>query len=348
MKKIAIIGSGIAGLSIAYYLRLYPEFSIDIYYDKEAENTASGVSTGLLSPFSGLYLTTVEDASTAFTELSRLVKELEQSQKKKIFLSEGAYRFSLDKRQDKAFSKRSKKSPNDVEIIENQKLKGLFPFFSQQWKGAKVNSAYCLDSMEYLQALKICIEKSQTFSFIKKKLESLDELKNYDYIFVAAGAGSLSFIPPAIQEKYELHLVKGQVLEYQVQNLPFFQPLVSTKYLIPNKTNEKLILGATFEKNFVSSYPEHTEAINSLKEKGEEIFPKLKELSIAKQRAALRLCSGRHKPLWGSLDKRVFYLTSLGSKGLLYHALLAKELTSALVLKQSSKIVLNSPLIEIY
>ncbi|MCH1429528.1 MAG: FAD-dependent oxidoreductase [Chlamydiales bacterium] len=348
MKKIAIIGSGIAGLSIAYYLRAYPEFSVDVYFDDKAENIASGVSTGLLSPFSGLYLTTVEDVSVAFNELCYVIKELEQAESKKIFLSKGAYRFSRDKRQDKAFSKREKKSPGDIELMDNKELKDLFPFFSQQWKGARVNRAYCLDSMAYLQSLKSCIEKSQGYSFIQKKLDNLDEVKDYDFIFVAAGAGSLSFIPPAIKEKYKLHLVKGQVLEYQAENLPFSQPLVSSKYLIPNKSNQRLILGATFEKSFTSSSPEQTQALNELKEKGEEVFPKLKELIITKQKSALRLCSGKHKPLWGSLDERVFYLTSLGSKGLLYHALLAKELVSAFVLKQSPKIVLNSPLIEMY
>ena len=124
MKKIAIIGSGFAGLALSFYLtrEKQRDFDIDLFYDQDIEKSASGVSTGLLSPYSGMYVTSVDGALLAFEELCSLVRILEETEENDIFLSQGIFRLASEKRQQKAFEKRVRKSP-DTNLLSSKDIK---------------------------------------------------------------------------------------------------------------------------------------------------------------------------------------------------------------------------------
>ncbi|SCA58824.1 Uncharacterized protein AB751O23_AQ_00180 [Chlamydiales bacterium SCGC AB-751-O23] len=348
MKKIAIIGSGFAGLALSFYLtkEKQRDFDIDLFYDQDIDKSASGVSTGLLSPYSGMYATSVDDALLAFDELCSIVRILEEREQTNIFLSKGIFRLASEKRQMKAFEKRVRKS-SDTSLVSSKDLKEKFPFLLKDYQGLYIEKAYSLNAPIYLKALHSFLKKEKGFNFVQKEVKDLSELREYESVFLAAGQGSLKFFSQEDIKEHGLNLVKGQVLEYEIpkEEQVFSQPLVTTKYLIPKEDENSLLLGATFEKEFESPKIGQSEELERLKLKGYDLFPPLKKLKVKEQRSAIRLCSSYHRPLWGRLNEKVYLLTSLGSKGLLFHALLAKELVKAFFAKEKPKKTLDSPLL---
>ena len=127
-------------------------------------------------------------------------------------------------------------------------------------------------------------------------------------------------------------LTKGQVLElsWPRDKLPLSYPLNSHVYLLMTESKRSCLVGATYERGINEAVTAIETAQKELLPKAIELYPSLKEASMMNCYAGMRAATPNHLPLLQQLSPRQWILTGMGSKGLLYHALYAKELVERL------------------
>ena len=165
--------------------------------------------------------------------------------------------------------------------------------------------------------------------FEKKKIHSLTALEDFDSVIIAAGAFVHS-LPELAHLK--ITPVKGQILEMVWPNnqpsLP--HPFASQAYLLQNPEGKTCIAGATYEKAFADVTPNKTVAANEILPKINAFLPLFNDSMIVGCRAGVRASGPGHRPLVVNQGNNRWVITGMGSKGLLYHALYARELVLAM------------------
>lgn len=324
--KIAVIGAGYTGIACAWHLLHSPlrprELSVTIYDQQGLGGGASGIAAGLLHPFVGLAAKLNRKGWEGLQATKRLVEESSLALGKPVADTSGILRVAVSEEQDKNFKRCAMENDRVEWWDKNQcqkKAACLAPL-----NGIFISSGCTVFSKEYLQGLwKSC--EIQRAEIVKVSVTSLRDLRAYDRIIVAAGSGTLD-----IEECQALPitLVKGQLLELEwpvhIPPLPF--SVISQAYVVMSRDRKSCIAGATYERNYES----RTSDIEIAKR---EILPKLQFLPhlqssrIIGCRSQFRVSTKDHLPLAKQIDSRTWVLTGMGSKGLLYHALFAQELS---------------------
>jgi glycine/D-amino acid oxidase-like deaminating enzyme len=91
---------------------------------------------------------------------------------------------------------------------------------------------------------------------------------------------------------------------------------------------ESCFVGSTFEKTFSHDSVDYNQSCRELVAKAVEMFPPLKNFALLNSYAGVRCVTPQRRPMIAQVSSRVWVYTGMGSKGLLYHALLAEELVA--------------------
>lgn len=180
---------------------------------------------------------------------------------------------------------------------------GIQRFSPDMW----IEEGITVYSARYLQGLALACSQAQ---FISQKINSLEELNDFDRIIVAAGDQSLHFAD------LPLRRVIGQaVLCESSQRLS--HSLIYPGYHISVTEDPKLYLvGSTYE---YTPQPDPQKALKLLQH-----LPDFKPLEI---RSAVRIAPKiGYRPILQQIGPKTWILTGFGSRGLLYHAMFAKNL----------------------
>jgi len=97
------------------------------------------------------------------------------------------------------------------------------------------------------------------------------------------------------------------------------------------------LVGASYEKNFENAAVDLKTALQEILPKALHILPALGDSQIVKVYAGLRAVSPTHLPFFKQVHNNSWILTGMGSKGLLYHALMARELVETIYTRYRSK-----------
>jgi glycine/D-amino acid oxidase-like deaminating enzyme len=126
----------------------------------------------------------------------------------------------------------------------------------------------------------------------------------------------------------KLKPIKGQILEMEwPANIEKPHTLISSQtYLLVSQTSNRCIVGATFEKQFSSTEADLELAKKEILSKTAAYLPAIAHAKPLNCHAGLRAVTPNRRPLLTQVNDRCWVLTGMGSKGLLYHALLAEEL----------------------
>lgn len=328
--KVAVIGAGFSGLAIAYHLLELGVEEVAIFDGKGIGNGASGVAAGLLHPYVGAHAKKNRHADQAMAATERLLIAAEKSMGAPVCKKSGLLRLVTTDAQLADFKKCAELNPDVTWITQNEcgkLVKGVAPLH-----GIFIENGYVVDCQSYLNGLwKVCEQKGA--SFVEQTIASLKELDRFDHIVAAMGAATSSL---SELSHLKIEPVKGQVLEFDwadaVPPLPF--PLSSQVYLLNGPQEKKWIGGATFEHRFKSPEPDQDEAIRQIIPKLRAFYPDIDQAKISGCRAGVRASTAGHVPMSGRIGERLWVLTGMGSKGLLYHALyadaLAKQITKDL------------------
>lgn len=172
-------------------------------------------------------------------------------------------------------------------------------------------------SRKYLLGLKKACKKAK---FISHFVKDLEELASFDKIVLTVGAQSLSF--------FDLPLKKtiGQCLICECPE-PIPISLLGMGHITPTEDPHICLVGSTYEH---THQPDPKKAL-ALIDQVSRFYPLAKSFKIREISSATRISPKvGYKPLLQQIDPKVWVFAGLGSRGLIYHALFAKDLCSKL------------------
>lgn len=312
--KIAIVGSGLMGLAAAWHLIEKAKCAVTLFDSKEIGAESSGIAAGLMHPYPG------EEARRSFLATQGIQATrhlLFAAQKKSAFplaCEQGILRFPHTQQARAAFLSHAKRY-GDVE---------------ERGSSFWLRSGMTIFCRRYMDSLWRAVEE-RGGKFKQQKVEDLLELSSYDHVVLALGAGIKTFKQSAF---LRLELVKGQVLSCRIPQeleIPFCS-LIGKGYIAKASEERLCYLGATYERHESSAAPDRQRAERELLPKIASFYPDAAKFEIQECRAAFRVARiGHYYPFLFRLNSSTWVATGLGSRGLLYHGLLAQQLSSALL-----------------
>lgn len=335
--RVAVLGAGFAGLSVAYFLldHTMGSASIDLYDPEPIGGGVSGLSSGLLHTYPGKMARPSWMAHQCIQEAHQLITIASQGIDKSVVLSKGILRPALTEQQHAAFMASSKEH-KDTEWWDYHRCTKEVPGLSipEQSGGLYIKEGLTIDVQAYLEGLwqaliKFGVQFHQT-SIIKKS-----ELESYDRILIAMGPTTKNF---TFLESLPITPIKGQVLDLEwpkgVPSPPM--SLISHKYLVMSKDCKTCTVGATFEREFDTLHADQETASAEILPRVTSFFPALAKAKILNCRSGFRAASSTHLPVVGRASENVYFFTGLGSKGLLYHAWVGRHVAQAILSQDPS------------
>lgn len=327
--NIAIIGAGFSGLALTWHMlqRAPAESQITLFEAKDIGGGASGIAAGLLHPYSGAHAKLNRMGLEGMEATLQLLEVSSKSLGSAVAIRRGILRPALDQEQKDDFLLCASRYPDHVDWLEAKECQKLFsPLVSAP--GLWINNGWIVNSKLYLQGLWSACQ-SQGVHLEKKTIHSLIELSNFELIIIAVGGEGSS-----IKELASLPIttVKGQVLELEwpADLPPLSFALNSHAYLIMHELEKTCIVGSTFERGFQSIEPDWAVAVAEIMPKVTAMIPALENAHVLNCFAGIRSTSPNHLPITKQIDNKTWMISGMGSKGLLYHALVAKKLSDTL------------------
>jgi glycine/D-amino acid oxidase-like deaminating enzyme len=310
--NIAVIGSGFAGLAVSYFLLHYGH-RVTLFDD--CKKGASHVATGLMHPYAGERGLRSPNADAGLLATLALIAEVEKELSQEVILGKGIFRKILTEEMEANLQKAAH-TFGDVLFVTKELC--------------HITSGVCINTTSYLSGLKALCSRSPNFLLQKKTVNELDEIKaEYDHSVFACGYGIRKFLKVF---GIKLKFTKGQVLILNTssEQLPHQTALIAKGYVAPY--GKKVLLGSTYEREFIDETPSLPTAEAILAPRIEEHFPFLKhDYSPLEVLSGIRVAqTNSSMPLAMQLDQGTSILTGFGSKGLLYHALFAKTIAANL------------------
>lgn len=295
MKKIAIIGKGLAGLSAADAL-LQTAGLIDIYYDAPG---ASHAASGLVHAFVGDTGQKSHLADEALAETFDFFEALGGD-----FYQKTPF---IRKIMHETMRSNFANYPNDIEKLDSEHV--------------LIKHAAKVDVPKYLMRLEQKLSSSGVH-FIQKKITDLGQLFFYDKIIIAAGYGIKELFADV-----KLKFLKGQSLVFHNRHLHNL-PLIAKGYLVP--FDEYVIIGSTYERAFETPHVDLYRAIGLLEEPLKTHFKPYHEITPLGGLSGVRVAHPNFSTPKLLIKDKVIAITALGSRGLLYHRFMAKMVKSLL------------------
>jgi glycine/D-amino acid oxidase-like deaminating enzyme len=310
---VAIVGAGFGGLALCWHLSK-KNCQVTLFSAQPiGQGGASSIAAGLMHPYMGEQARRSWHAEEALTASKELLELASHRQDSPVADFSGIIRYALDDAQQEHLIKRCQEYPDILRIDENAFL---------------IKSGVTVYPQLYMEGLwKACQERGASFSCLE--IEDMSSLKGYDAVVLAAGAGSLRFLE---WDRFKLKRIKGQVLKCRMPVGLLKQSLIGKGYVALGEHSDLCYIGATFEREFTDELP-HTEAAKlELFSKVKSFFPAVEQLEVLECRAACRLTrEGSYMPIAEKIGDKTWFLGAFGSRGLLYHAFFAKQLSEILL-----------------
>lgn len=325
--KIAIIGAGFSGLAVCWHLlQQQPLAKVTLFDPKGIGGGTSGMAAGLMHPFTGPHATYNWMGWEGMQASHKLFQISSAALQKEVASELGLLRLACTQEQVRDYQTVAEKQPH-VLWCSPEKCQELIPGVSS-FPGIFIRQGTQVFCSLYLQGLwQAC--QNYSVQLEKRSVQTLQELEEYEWIIVTAGVDSKKF-----SELGHLTLtpVKGQLLtlSWPEREPPLPLLLNSQAYLVMDPSNRFCVAGATFERKFTSDLPDLPTASAEILPKVHQLYPALKEARVVACQAGMRASTPNRLPIYGQAGKKVWYLTGLGSKGLLYHALMAEKLVKTL------------------
>lgn len=307
--RIAIIGAGFSGLAAAWnLLNLKNQVVVfDLF-----SGGASAIAAGLLHPYVGEEARRSLFATEAMQKTEGLLHIAKASLREEVF-REGIVRVAQNEKQRKAYKNHCVAFKDIIDLGNDHFL---------------IKSGKTVFCKRYLQGMRLAIiEKGG--QFIAEKITDLEQLKNFDQIVVAAGASIRDF---SEFEQLKLRFIKGQVLTCEIPlDLQIERSLVGKGYIATSHKLGFCHVGATYERHDLTETVDLLHTQNLLFTKASSFYPDIWKLKPIDCSSAIRVMrQGHYLPLAAKISSRVWVITAMGSRGLLYHAYFGEKLAQAI------------------
>ncbi|XP_061351144.1 uncharacterized protein LOC133296207 [Gastrolobium bilobum] len=325
--RYAVLGAGFAGLSVVWHLLKHSpkelNLRIDIYDEVGIGGGASGISGGLLHPYSPKVKLLWEGAQCwkESIKLLRIAEEAsvskdcqigESAEDMKAFVAHkrGILRPAMDmKNMTKLNDNVKTYLPScRVETLNNEEAQCLLPGVCLPFNTAFfMPEGLNIDSQNYLQALfqacKNLVKESYTLNsgqkqlnLLKKSVHRLFEFEGeYDAVIICLGA-KVNMLPE-ISGRLPLRTCRGVIAHLEladdISGYPEHGPSILSDAWIAVQGPRSLNVGSTWEWKSMNSSPnvsndEASKALLQLLPKASAIYPRIKDWVFTGARAGLR------------------------------------------------------------
>lgn len=338
MRNVAIVGGGIVGMTLAYYLSKEKRIQVSLFDDG---NQASKAAVGIVCPWlnqrrNTFWYELVRDGAEFY---DRLIKDLNDES---FYQKTGAL-YINPKMESKIYELAKKRRIESYKLGQVSKVsKAMYPELSPQgflWEtGIFVSGAARVDGQLLLQVL-LDASLKQGLNYQNKKVRIFENQGKYqiedqlfDQIVLAPGA----YLNEAMKFKKDYHVdlwvQKGQLILFErkdKQDYPVIMPKGEIDFLFGEKG--QLVVGASHE-NDIKSQNVDWDVLYKLKEAAEAYYPKLQDEEIKGYRVGFRAHNSSYTPFYGNLkeDPNIFVAGALGSSGLTSGPIIAYRLAKAL------------------
>ncbi|QIW10394.1 FAD-dependent 5-carboxymethylaminomethyl-2-thiouridine(34) oxidoreductase MnmC [Francisella sp. LA112445] len=317
-KKVAIIGAGLAGCSLAYELSKLNNLDITIF-DKNSEvaSEASGNFAGILEP----YLTSDNNFSDQFHTLgySLLLDFINQYKDQVEVCNQGVLQILSDekdlKRYQKIFAKRDI-DPNLAQLLSGQELEKFinkdiskqaiyYPnalsvvpkSICQLW--LKLSNAKLELGVELLEIQKT---EDNLWDLSFKEASQDSEILNHQFDIVIFAGGYHLFKDISYLQKIPVYPSYGQLTVIQ-KYFDIDKTIVDKGYIIPGYKNNLQVIGATFRDNadISGELRDADDEFNISQIRQISLNNYNTSLNIVDSRVAMRCVTSDHLPIIGQL-----------------------------------------------
>ncbi|MGO3611085.1 MAG: NAD(P)/FAD-dependent oxidoreductase [Enterococcus sp.] len=328
MERIAIIGGGIIGMTLANYLDLN-KFDVTLF--DEGIGQATSASAGIISPWlskrrNQKWYQLAKDGAAFFPKL-RQDYQLDQT----IYQQAGTLILRPEKQLEEllALAAERKKDAPEIGTIEKllpEQTKAALPLLKPV-PAIKISGGGRLDGKAYLKRLKQTAE-AKGVNFIAKQVTLSDSqtilLDNqsiaFDQIIITAGPHLKELLAP-LGYQVDLRPQKGQLLVFQttIANSGTFPVamLDGEADLIPFMDG-KILLGATHENEAGWDLAATQEAFRQLTSSAHKFLADPQQIFFApmQYRVGTRAYTSDFAPFFGRLSPELLVASGLGSSGL--------------------------------
>jgi len=345
--KIAIVGCGIAGISLCYYLcklsaELQKPCHITVFDPcQPGSGGASRVAAGLLHPFSPSSKL-LWNGLEAFRLATQVIRHVESQLGTNIIQNWGIMRLALTEKQHRQLEQAVVSFPHRVQLFQGVDLDHILGWNSSAISGLLLKDACTIHTGEYIRGLfQLCMQlgRVEWRPEIVRHVEDLKQTNEFQDIVFCTGA-DINFIG-GISGHVSITRSFGRNFYYHQgeTNLPLKVPIICGRYLIPGKTT--FIAGATFEgDSCLSDQLAQDMQISDVQSRLDKLVPGIfNHLQFIHMDGAFRALPERTQlgsiPIidqLGTSNKcNIWLYTGLGSRGILYHAWLSQQLAKAIV-----------------
>lgn len=331
--KVAIIGAGFCGLATAWHLlaqkEYIPNLEVTVFDTKEIGSGTSGIAAGLLHYYAGAHaklnhrgIESFESTKTLLQIASNALGELVYAQDR------GIVRLALTENQKHDFYHSKAMQDPYVEWLDESQTGLLIPSCVRA-PSLWIKNGLTVYCQLYLKGLWLACHRLGAI-FHQTNISSIDQLHEFSRVILTTGA-QIDLLPEKMYP--QLKAVKGQLLELEwPKNLPPLPcALNSQAYLVMTPDQKHCLVGSTYEREFKDDSVDLEFARQDILSKAKLMIPALENAKIIRGFAGIRAVTPNHLPLMGQVNTKTWYLTGMGSKGLLYHSIMAKDLVDQLL-----------------
>ncbi|MEQ9092096.1 MAG: FAD-dependent oxidoreductase [Balneola sp.] len=340
-----ILGAGLAGLSVAKEISSNPDVSVIVIDPHGIGGGASGSPIGLANPATGRFATKSWKAEESIEAIQSNLEKVSPFSSEKFFSRSGVMRPAMDSKIARRMKENleSNKWPVDwCEWLSEDEIKTRFPNLHSEHGGVWVSTGITVAIPKYLQALSRYLKRNGVQVLDNKKfgLDRSSDSWNFnlsddtqleaEHLITTAGIKTKEF---DFWKELPLHPVKGQVAIFECEDSFPFKAAISALGYFASLDSKTFVAGSTYEHNFTHEEVD-MQGKQYIEKRMLRVIPQLKgKYRLIDQWSGVRASTPDRMPIIGlhpSIENCSVF-AGLGSKGLLYSSLLAKEISRLLI-----------------
>ena len=329
MKKVAIVGAGIVGATVAYYLSKETDIEVTVF--DHGHGQATKAAAGIISPWFSKRRNKVwyKMARLGADFYVDLLADIEKSGQKVDFYQRSGV-FLLKKDESKLEElyqlalQRRDESPliGKLAILDQESASKLFPGLKGFERllyasgGARVDGQLLVSRLLDASQVKV-VNKEVSLTPLLSGYQIDNQI--FDQVILSTGAW-LGHILEPLGYEVDVRPQKGQLRDYQVPQDMGTYPVVMPEGewdLIPFPGG-KLSLGATHENDMGFDLTVDENLLRQMAEAANPFYPSLKDAALSGERVGIRAYTSDFSPFFGQVPNLsgVFVASGLGSSGL--------------------------------
>ncbi|MFB1081335.1 NAD(P)/FAD-dependent oxidoreductase [Jeotgalibacillus sp. JSM ZJ347] len=356
MKRIIVIGGGIAGATAAYYLS--KQDCEVILIDREDKGQATGAAAGIICPWlsqrrNKKWYFLVKEGAAYYPELINHLKE--DGETDTGYKQTGGLVLHKDEiKRDKMIERALKKKEDAPEIgeltpLNAEDVKNSFPFLTEDFYGLHVSGAARVDGKKLRQSLINGIKKNggrlitgdASLAITDRQVTSVHvdgkEL-TADRIILAAGAWAkevLKTVGVEVDVSYQKAQIVHLGVEGSTEQLPVVMP-PGDQYLLAFD-DQRIVAGTTHENDVPMDDKVTAGGMYEVLNKTLDIAGDLAHATLLETRVGYRPFTPGFLPVAGPFPgiDRLFFVNGLGSSGLTSGPFIGREIAKMALDQQS-------------